>query len=66
MNAACLTPDLPAADCLQNVIEPLASYICAADHPRAALRIALQLLAAEVATTNRAARAHVTSYAAAN
>jgi len=66
MNAACVTLDRPAADCLQNVIEPLASYICASGQPRAALRIALELLAAEVAATNRAARAHVTAYAAAN
>jgi hypothetical protein len=65
MNAACLTL-AASADQLQNVIEPLASYICAADHPRAALRIALQLLAAEVATTSAAAQAHIRAYASVN
>jgi hypothetical protein len=66
MNAACLTLDRSANDCLQNVIEPLASYICAADHPRAALRVALQLLAAEVATTSAVAHAYAAGHASAN
>jgi hypothetical protein len=39
------------------VIEPLASYICAADQPRAALLSALAVLLAEVKQTNRAALA---------
>jgi hypothetical protein len=44
---------------LQRVIEPLASYICAADRPRAALQSALAALLSEVAQTNRAANVHV-------
>jgi hypothetical protein len=65
MNARCLTLAESADDCLHGVIEPLASYICAADHPRAALRIAMQLLTAEVATTSAAAQAHIRAYASA-
>jgi hypothetical protein len=40
------------------VIEPLASYICATDQPRAALVSALAVLLSEVENTNRAAIAH--------
>ncbi|MGQ0635661.1 MAG: hypothetical protein ACT4QC_13685 [Planctomycetaceae bacterium] len=43
---------------LERVVEPLASYICAADRPRAALVSALQVLFSEVEATNRAAVAH--------
>jgi hypothetical protein len=49
---------LPASSDLQRVIEPLASYICAADQPRAALMSALAVLLADVKQTNRAALAH--------
>jgi len=48
----------PASGDLRRVIEPLASYICAADQPRAALMSALAVLLAEVKQTNRAALAH--------
>jgi len=44
---------------LARVIEPLASYICAANRPRAALENALAILLSEVRATNRSARAHV-------
>jgi hypothetical protein len=44
---------------LSRVIEPLASYICAANRPRAALESALAILLSEVRATNRSARAHV-------
>jgi hypothetical protein len=47
--------DLPATSDLERVIEPLASYICAADQPRAALLSALAVLLSEVEQTNRAA-----------
>jgi len=41
------------------VIEPLAGYICAADHPRAALSLALSALRHQVEQMNRVARTHV-------
>jgi hypothetical protein len=44
---------------LQRVIEPLASYICAADRPRAALVRALAVLFSEVDAVNRAAAVHL-------
>lgn len=47
---------------LQRVIEPLASYLCAADRPRAALASALEFLLNEVALTDRVATAHLTTF----
>jgi hypothetical protein len=47
----------PAND-LQQVIEPLANYICAADKARTALMSALAFLVREVEATNQAARTH--------
>jgi hypothetical protein len=44
---------------LERVIEPLASYICAADQPRAILNSVLALLRSEVEQTNRTASAQV-------
>ena len=49
---------------LERVIEPLASYICAADQPKAALRLALSVLFNEVEHTNRAAFARVAAFSA--
>jgi hypothetical protein len=43
---------------LVRAIEPLASYICAADRPREALRSALAVLLDEVNANNRAAWSH--------
>jgi hypothetical protein len=63
MNAHCLEFDLPA-DSLQGVVEPLASYICAARHPHEALRWVLKALRTEVEQTHRAARKHVNAFAA--
>jgi hypothetical protein len=48
---------------LERVIEPLASYICAPDQPRAALASALAALFSEVEQTNRAAIAHCGAFA---
>jgi hypothetical protein len=48
---------------LERVIEPLASYICAADHPKAVLRRALTVLCSEVQHTNRIAHARLTARA---
>jgi hypothetical protein len=47
---------------LKRVIEPLASYLCATDQPRAALHSALKFLFSEVAQTNRVATAHVANF----
>jgi hypothetical protein len=47
---------------LERVIEPLASYVCAADRPRAALISALEFLFNEVALTHSAAAAHLTTF----
>jgi hypothetical protein len=43
---------------LESVIEPLASYICATEQPKAALRSALAVLYRAVEETNRVANAH--------
>jgi hypothetical protein len=43
---------------LEQVIEPLASYICATDRPRATLMSALAALYSAVEETNRAANNH--------
>ena len=48
---------------LEQVIEPLASYICAADQPRAVLMAALAVLFTEIEVTSRAARAQIASFA---
>jgi hypothetical protein len=59
MNRLNLDRDL-AVECeLERVIEPLASYICAAEQPGAALLSALAALFSEVEQTNRAALAYV-------
>ena len=47
---------------LERVIEPLASFICATDQPRAALLSALTALVNEVCHTNRAANAHLATF----
>ena len=44
---------------LRRVIEPLASYICASDRPRAALSLAFAALAEEVTQLNLVAERHV-------
>ncbi len=49
---------------LERVIEPLASYICATDQPRAALKSALAALVSEVWHMNRAASAHIVTFSA--
>ncbi|MGO8903295.1 MAG: hypothetical protein ACLQU5_33905 [Isosphaeraceae bacterium] len=47
---------------LKRVIEPLASYLCATDQPRAALMAALAVLFREVDQTYRAANAQITTF----
>ena len=49
----------PSAGDLKRVIEPLASYICATDQPKAVLNLVFSVLFHEVAQVSREARAHV-------
>ena len=53
--------ELPAESELLRVIEPLASYICAADRPKERLLSVLSVLRSEVQAMNQAAVKHVTS-----
>jgi hypothetical protein len=50
---------IPTESDLERVIEPLASYICAADRPKAALNQALAALLHELEQLNRTAKAHI-------
>ncbi len=63
MNPVYFDPQQPSASDLEQVIEPLASYICATDQPRAALMAALALLFSEVNQTYRAANAQIATFA---
>jgi hypothetical protein len=56
-------PRRATATDLRRVVEPLASYICATDQPRAALNLAFSVLVNEVAQIHRAAKAHVAAIA---
>jgi hypothetical protein len=47
---------------LDQVIEPLASYICAAEQPKAALLSALAALVSTVKETNKVAKAHFRNF----
>ncbi len=46
-------------DELQQVIEPLANYICATERPRTSLKLALAALIRQIDQTNRSARSQV-------
>jgi hypothetical protein len=59
-------PPRATANDLKRVIEPLASYICATDQPKAVLNMAFSVLFNEVAQLNREARAKVAAYARAS
>jgi len=48
---------------LQRVIEPLASFICAADRPKALLNAVYSALVQEVDLVHRVARAQAASFA---
>lgn len=63
MKSAVYAPQRVSSE-LERVIEPLASYICAAERPRAALRVALEALVSEVEHTNRAANARLAALSA--
>ena len=47
---------------LQRVIEPLASYLCATDQPRIALKLAVATLCREIEQINLAANAQVVDF----
>jgi hypothetical protein len=47
---------------LQQVLEPLVSYIAASERPKAMLASALAALFSEVGQTNRAAIAHLAAF----
>jgi hypothetical protein len=55
-------PRRATASELERVIEPLASYICATDQPKAALNLAFTVLFNEVTQLNRAAKAQVANF----
>jgi hypothetical protein len=59
-------PRRATATDLRQVVEPLASYICATDQPKAALNLAFSVLVNEVAQIHRAAKAQVAAFATAN
>jgi len=47
---------------LERMMEPLISYICASDQPRAALKLAFDVVSHEVAQLENAAREHVAHF----
>ena len=59
MNRVNRAPKHAAESDLERVIEPLASYICATDQPRAALMAALAVLFSEVNQTYNAANTQI-------
>jgi hypothetical protein len=59
MNVVAYKLNQPVETGLERVVEPLASYISAARHPKAALRSALAVLRSVVEENNRAAYLHL-------
>ena len=47
---------------LEQVVEPLANYICASERPQAVLNSALSVLFREIAATNQAAITHFVAF----
>ena len=62
MNRFHMASNRPSGNELERVIEPLASYICAADHPKSALMSALAVLIREVKATNGVAKLHFQNF----
>ena len=62
MNRFHVASDRPTGKELERVVEPLASYICAADQPKSALMSALAVLFREVKATNTAAALHFQNF----
>lgn len=63
MNKLNLNLGVAAGSDLERVLEPLTSYICAADQPKAVLRRVLAAIRSEVEQTNRAAKSHLGVFA---
>jgi hypothetical protein len=61
MNTPCIQSQSTSSRELAQIIEPLASLICAADRPREALLSALNVLFDEVEGTHKASLMHVVS-----
>ena len=61
MNANCVLRRAAGHE-LEQVVEPLASYICATERPQSALNSALAVLFREIAATNQAAIAHFRTF----
>jgi hypothetical protein len=59
MNVVAYKLNQPVETGLERVVEPLASYISAARHPKAALRSALAVLRSVVEENNRTAYLHL-------
>lgn len=62
MNGVICKPQRATNSELERMIEPLASYICANDRPRAALVSALSALFDEVEQTHQAASLQVATF----
>jgi hypothetical protein len=63
MNRVNHQPDRATEATLKRLAEPLASYICALDNPKAALSWALVVLFDEVGQINDAAKDHISAVA---
>ena len=59
MNRFALRVEPKGRNDLDRVVEPLASYICATERPRAALRSVVDALLRSVEETHRTAKRHV-------
>ena len=64
MNPLRHTSDRSGSSDLRQMIEPLANYICATDHPRQVLLSALAALSREVEATNQMAIRHFDAFSA--
>ena len=62
MNRVNREPERATASDLERVIEPLASYICATEEPRAVLMTALAVLFNEVDRTIKTASTHLATF----
>ena len=63
MNTSSSILNCPIGNELSRMIEPLASYICAAEQPKAVLNLVYAALVNEVAFVNRTARSQAASFA---
>ena len=59
-NTNCNAPQNSLLD-LSHIIEPLASFICATEHPALVLKLALAALYRQIDQTNHTAKVHLES-----